>query len=157
KSVHVAAAWTRDGRDWQFAHGLSAEQIRARDEVLRKQDYLPLDVAGYLVDSGNGQPAERYAALWGKKVKQPPPKKAPINPQAEEEPDESTPAPKANGEPSGFDAVLYVGLSSDAYLERLTKDNLRIPRTQFALEVNGQPRIGAVWLKQSKDAGQLGV
>jgi tetratricopeptide (TPR) repeat protein len=59
KVVHVAAVWTRDGQNWQLAHGQSAKEIRRRDAELRAQSFQPADVTGYL---SAGQ--ERYAALW---------------------------------------------------------------------------------------------
>jgi formylglycine-generating enzyme required for sulfatase activity len=54
--VRAAAVWTRDGHDWQLAHGLSREQAERP-----RPGYVPVDVAGYL-DGGR----ERYAVLWGK-------------------------------------------------------------------------------------------
>jgi len=51
----VAALWTRDGRDWQLVHGVSAAEVHRR-----RPGYQPVDVAGYL-DAGQ----ERYAAVWG--------------------------------------------------------------------------------------------
>ena len=61
QSVVAAAVWTRDGRPWHAAHGLTPEQIRAQDKERRQQGFQPVDVAGY--SAGNG---ERYAALWVK-------------------------------------------------------------------------------------------
>jgi formylglycine-generating enzyme required for sulfatase activity len=60
-SVFVAAVWTRDGRPWHAAHGLTAEQVRDQDEQRRGQGYQPVDVAGYRAGD-----QERYAALWVK-------------------------------------------------------------------------------------------
>jgi serine/threonine protein kinase len=57
----AAAVWTRDGRDWQLVHGLTAEDVRRQDAEHGKQGYYPEDVAGYLE---GGQ--ERYAAVWVK-------------------------------------------------------------------------------------------
>jgi serine/threonine protein kinase/formylglycine-generating enzyme required for sulfatase activity len=57
----VAAIWTRDGKDWQLAHGLSAEEISKRDEGCRLQSLHPVDVAGYVHDQ---QPC--WATLWCK-------------------------------------------------------------------------------------------
>jgi len=37
-SVRVAAVWTRDGRDWRIASGLTSGELLARDEELRKHD-----------------------------------------------------------------------------------------------------------------------
>jgi formylglycine-generating enzyme required for sulfatase activity len=60
-AVQVAAVWTRDGRDGQAAHGLTAAEVRRRDGERRKQGYQPVDVAGY-----RDGDQERYAALWVK-------------------------------------------------------------------------------------------
>jgi formylglycine-generating enzyme required for sulfatase activity len=59
--VQVAAVWTRDGREWQAAHGLTAAEVRRQDGERRKQGYQPVDVAGYLEGD-----LQRYAALWVK-------------------------------------------------------------------------------------------
>jgi serine/threonine protein kinase/formylglycine-generating enzyme required for sulfatase activity len=61
--VRVAAAWTRDGRDWQLTDNASAEEIRALTLAHRQRGLQPLDVAAYIVPS-DAQPAVRYAALW---------------------------------------------------------------------------------------------
>ena len=60
-AVQVAAVWTRDGQDWQLAHGLSAGEMTKRDAECRKQSFQPVDVSGYT----NGD-KEQYAAVWGK-------------------------------------------------------------------------------------------
>ena len=65
--VQVAAVWTRDGREWQMAHGLSAEEIRKRDEELRAEGFMPVDVAGYVATLEEG-PVEHYAAVWVKRT-----------------------------------------------------------------------------------------
>jgi formylglycine-generating enzyme required for sulfatase activity len=59
--VLVAAVWTRDGRDWQWIHDITAEDVLRQDAERRKQGYVPVDVAGYL----DGK-HERYAAVWVK-------------------------------------------------------------------------------------------
>jgi formylglycine-generating enzyme required for sulfatase activity len=51
--------WTRDGRAWHAAHGLTPEEVRHQDKERRQQGFQPVDVAGYL-DGGQ----ERYAVLW---------------------------------------------------------------------------------------------
>ncbi len=56
----VAAVWARDGRAGVWAHGLTADQVRARDEAERRGGRVALDVAGYETDGG-----DRYAAVWG--------------------------------------------------------------------------------------------
>jgi formylglycine-generating enzyme required for sulfatase activity len=60
-TVQVAAVWTRDGRDGQAVHGLTAAEVRRQDGERRAAALIPADVAGYL-DGGQ----ERYAALWVK-------------------------------------------------------------------------------------------
>ncbi|MFI5455786.1 MAG: SUMF1/EgtB/PvdO family nonheme iron enzyme [Isosphaerales bacterium] len=62
-AVRVAAVWTRDGRNWRIGSGLTPEQVRRQDETNRTEKFLPVDVAGY-VTTVDGQPADRYAALW---------------------------------------------------------------------------------------------
>jgi serine/threonine protein kinase/formylglycine-generating enzyme required for sulfatase activity/tetratricopeptide (TPR) repeat protein len=62
-TVRVAAVWTRDGRNWRVASGLTPEEVRQRDEKNQAEKYLPVDVSGY-VTTVDGQPADRYAALW---------------------------------------------------------------------------------------------
>jgi formylglycine-generating enzyme required for sulfatase activity len=57
--VRVAAVWTRDGQDWQMAHGLSAAQAREQDVAWRKKGLWPADVAAYQADG-----AVHYAVLW---------------------------------------------------------------------------------------------
>jgi eukaryotic-like serine/threonine-protein kinase len=63
--TRVAAVWTRDGRIWRLASGLTPDEARRQDEKNRTEEFLPLDVAGYVTSVG-GQPAERYSALWVK-------------------------------------------------------------------------------------------
>jgi hypothetical protein len=65
-SVRVAAAWVRDGRDWRMAYALKADAIRKQDAAWRAQGYLPLDAAGYILESGTAKPVEHFAALWVK-------------------------------------------------------------------------------------------
>jgi eukaryotic-like serine/threonine-protein kinase len=68
KAVRVAVVWARDGRNWQIASGLTAEQVRERDDELRRAGrYVPVDVAGYQAIDSHGKPASRYAALWVEK------------------------------------------------------------------------------------------
>ena len=67
KTVRVAAVWTRDGRNWRIASGLTAEEVRQQDERNRKEKFLPVDVAGYVATEKDGKPADRYAALWVEK------------------------------------------------------------------------------------------
>ncbi len=59
--VATAAVWTRDGRDWQMVHGVTADEVRRLDAEHRKKGYFAVDVAGYL----DGK-TQRYAAVWVK-------------------------------------------------------------------------------------------
>ncbi|MDG2013567.1 MAG: hypothetical protein P8J33_08680, partial [Pirellulaceae bacterium] len=63
KIVHVAAIWTRDSRDWEMLHGLSAEQIMRSDRQQRSQGRSAFDVAGYLEDQ-QGVSVERFLGIW---------------------------------------------------------------------------------------------
>ncbi|HLN28584.1 MAG TPA: protein kinase [Gemmataceae bacterium] len=68
KGIQVAAVWTRDGQEWQMAHGLSADEIRQRDVEARKQTFHPMDVSAYQSDG-----KETYAILWVKVAANTPP------------------------------------------------------------------------------------
>ena len=48
--LRVAAVWTRDGRNWRIASGLTADEVRQQDERNKKDKFLPVDVAGYVGD-----------------------------------------------------------------------------------------------------------
>jgi formylglycine-generating enzyme required for sulfatase activity len=63
-SVKVAAAWTRDGRKWRIAAGLSAGEVHARDESNRREQLIPVDLASYAAADRRREPAERHAVLW---------------------------------------------------------------------------------------------
>jgi serine/threonine protein kinase/formylglycine-generating enzyme required for sulfatase activity len=56
--VQTAMVWTRDGRDWRLALGLSAADVRKQDAQWRRRQYVLADLAAYPADG------ERYAALW---------------------------------------------------------------------------------------------
>jgi serine/threonine protein kinase/formylglycine-generating enzyme required for sulfatase activity len=60
-NVLVAAVWTRDGKQWQMAHDLSAQEAQKRNDEYRAQSFRPVDVTDYLAGGH-----ERYAALWVK-------------------------------------------------------------------------------------------
>lgn len=62
-AVQVAAAWTRDARDWRLAIGATAESIRQQDEQQRANGFVAIDVAGYIGEV-DGKSVELYAALW---------------------------------------------------------------------------------------------
>src|SRR5262249_28967658 len=57
--LRVAAAWTRDGQDWQLAHGLTAVELQKQDAEARKRSFHPVGAIGYVSDG-----KELYAALW---------------------------------------------------------------------------------------------
>jgi formylglycine-generating enzyme required for sulfatase activity len=60
----VAAVWTRDRRSWRMASGLTVDEVRQQDERNRKDGFIPIDIAGYVVSPSDGKPVDRYAALW---------------------------------------------------------------------------------------------
>jgi serine/threonine protein kinase/formylglycine-generating enzyme required for sulfatase activity len=60
-SVLVAAVWTRDGREWEFAQGLTAAELQDRDRAGRGRMLQLADIASYV---HNGQ--VYYAAIWVK-------------------------------------------------------------------------------------------
>jgi serine/threonine protein kinase/formylglycine-generating enzyme required for sulfatase activity len=62
--VRVAAVWTRDGRSWRVASALNRDEIRQLDEKNRSENFLPVDIAGYVVPGADGKPGDRFAALW---------------------------------------------------------------------------------------------
>ncbi len=66
-TVRVSAVWTRDGRNWRIASGLTADEVRQHDERDQKEKFLPVDVAGYTTIEKGGKPDDRYAVLWVEK------------------------------------------------------------------------------------------
>ena len=67
EGVNVAAVWTRDGREWQLLQGLTADEIRQRDEELRADDFIPVDVAGYTTGK-DGELVEKYGGIWARRT-----------------------------------------------------------------------------------------
>ncbi len=65
-SVHVAAAWTRDDRDWRLVTDKSSKAILAEDEKQRSDGFVAVDVAGY-IGGASGAASELFAALWMKR------------------------------------------------------------------------------------------
>jgi tetratricopeptide (TPR) repeat protein len=63
----VGAVWTRDGRPWRIAHDQTAVQVQHTDETNRKERYIPVDVAGYVMTGPEGKPISRFATLWAQK------------------------------------------------------------------------------------------
>jgi formylglycine-generating enzyme required for sulfatase activity/tetratricopeptide (TPR) repeat protein len=64
KVVRVAAVWSRDGRNWRIASGLTADDVRQQDQRNKKDKFFSVDVAGYAATVKEGQPADHFAALW---------------------------------------------------------------------------------------------
>ena len=60
EGLRAAVLWSRDNREWEFAIGLTADEMTERAKSLESKDLLACDVAGYL--DANKQ--ERFAALW---------------------------------------------------------------------------------------------
>ena len=56
-SVKVAAAWTRDGRNWRIASGLAAGEVYPRDASHRREKFIPVDITGYAAVDPQGKPA----------------------------------------------------------------------------------------------------
>ena len=63
--VQAAAVWTRDGRQWQLAHGLTAQDLRDQNAKWKQQGYSPADVTGYALTGKDG-PRDAYAGVWEK-------------------------------------------------------------------------------------------
>ena len=64
KTVRVSAVWARDGRSWRISSGLTADEVRLRDDRNRNEGFLPVDVAGYQAVEKTGEPTVSHAALW---------------------------------------------------------------------------------------------
>jgi len=64
QTVLVAAVWTRDGRGWRIAAGLTLEELHLQDKKHQGDRFFPSDVAGYVTKGAGGKPIERYAAVW---------------------------------------------------------------------------------------------
>ena len=60
----VAAAWARDGRKWRILR-LTASEVRKQDGQPDRE--VPAGRRRGLRDDSDGEPAERYAALWVEK------------------------------------------------------------------------------------------
>jgi len=68
QAVRAAVVWTRDGRKWRAASGLTSEQIRQQDEKNRAEAFLPVDVVGYVATDKARPPTPLHAALWVEKI-----------------------------------------------------------------------------------------
>ncbi len=65
--VRVAAVWARDRRKWRMSSGLTASEVRQHDERNKKDNFRPVDVAGFATTETGGKLIDRYAALWVEK------------------------------------------------------------------------------------------
>lgn len=68
RDVLVAGVWRRELLEWTIETDQTAEQIRERNDTLRAQGFIPIDVAGYLAPISDSEFGERYAAIWRKKL-----------------------------------------------------------------------------------------
>jgi serine/threonine protein kinase/formylglycine-generating enzyme required for sulfatase activity/tetratricopeptide (TPR) repeat protein len=117
KSLQVAAVWTRDGRNWRSASGMTADDLRQHDERNKKDRFFPVDVAGYVATVKEGQPGDRYAALWVEKT----------------------------GDDEAQMYVGVTAEEGIGFQDRLRDEKL-LPRTlQAMIGVDGSPRYCGVW------------
>ena len=117
--VRLAAVWTRDGRNWRVSSGLTADEVRLKDQQNQndKTSSLPVDVGGYVTTEKDGKPADRYAALWVEKF-------------------------------GDDDARLYVGMTAEeeSEIQDKLKEAKLIPRTNNAIiGTEGRPKYCGVW------------
>ena len=66
--VWVAAVWIRDGRNWRVSSGLTADELRHEEDRNRNDEFLPVDVAGYVAVTSDGKRDDRYAVIWVEKA-----------------------------------------------------------------------------------------
>jgi serine/threonine protein kinase/formylglycine-generating enzyme required for sulfatase activity len=66
--VRVAAVWSRDACNWRISSGLTVNDVQQQDQRNKKDNFLPVDVAGYVTTDANGKPSERYAAIWAERT-----------------------------------------------------------------------------------------
>jgi serine/threonine protein kinase/formylglycine-generating enzyme required for sulfatase activity/tetratricopeptide (TPR) repeat protein len=117
-AVRVAAVWTRDRRRWRMASNLTDDEVRQEDERNRKDRFIPVDVAGYVLSPPDGKPLDRYAALWVERAG----------------PDD--------------EARIYVGATADQEIEaqdRLREAKLMARTTTAVRGTDGRVRSCGVW------------
>jgi serine/threonine protein kinase/formylglycine-generating enzyme required for sulfatase activity len=75
KAVHVAAVWTRDGRDWKLVNAGSTAEVLDKDRKWRAEGFVPALLANYALDQDNKPGRRRYVGIWvaAKKDGQPDP------------------------------------------------------------------------------------
>jgi serine/threonine protein kinase/formylglycine-generating enzyme required for sulfatase activity len=129
-TVRVAAVWTRDGRPWRMAAGLTADEVQRQDEADWQGSagrgpaprYIPVDVAGYGTTEEDGTTTDRFAAIWVE----------PIGPDDE--------------------ARIYAGATAaeQPTIQHRFKKAKLIPRTLQALRGrDGRTRYSGVWGRPS--------
>ena len=65
-SLQVAAAWTRDGRDWKLARGIALDELLNLDQQHSSDGYRAVDIAGYSI-SEDKHAESLFTALWVRK------------------------------------------------------------------------------------------
>jgi formylglycine-generating enzyme required for sulfatase activity len=63
--VRAGAVWKRDDVAWKFGSGLTAGEVRTRDDELRAAGFQPADVAAWLDPDAKPRPVEPLAAVMG--------------------------------------------------------------------------------------------
>ena len=58
--LQVAVVWARDGAEFQFDDGLTAEQVHKRHETMRSKGMMPIDLVGYADDG------DKFSVIWAK-------------------------------------------------------------------------------------------
>ena len=138
--LRVAAVWTRDGLDWDWAAGVPASAILQRDEQLQSNGFLPIEIAGY-VDDASG--AERYVAVWSK---------APTSANRSRQ-SAADPQTLDGAEAPSLKALLVVGAPNEpekAFETAIDKTQRRFcsqSTWSTFLGVDGQRRHCAIWVR----------
>ncbi len=150
EKVQVAAVWTRDGRPWQLACDMSAEEIRSLDLNKHREGLIPLDVAAYLeapplTKAGLASPPLTITGLAS-----PPLTKGRQGglSAGKERPRMLYAALWAQPDTQTTEAKLYVDVpgSDSPEWQKLEKAGF-VPRTQMDVEIDGHVGRCAIWYK----------
>lgn len=68
--IQVAAAWTRDGRDWKLELDQRHSALLKLDAEHRAAGFVAVDVAGYLENRAGTERDSRYGGLWVQRQKE---------------------------------------------------------------------------------------
>jgi serine/threonine protein kinase len=117
-SVQVAAVWARDGRSWRWLSEADAEQLRSSDADLRREDFVPIDVAAACRRDGE---SPYYTAVWEK-------------------------AGAADTEVRLV--VGRLGAEEQKALAALVEEKFNCQAAQVVFDDNGQPYVGSVWSRR---------